>query len=66
MLHISAWLGNVGTRRDADFSHACTCVVGAGIGPSGLGAYHGKWGFETFSHSKAVFDAPTWVDPKIR
>ncbi len=26
-----------------------------GIGPSGLGAYHGREGFETFSHAKAVF-----------
>jgi len=26
-----------------------------GVGPSGIGAYHGKEGFETFSHKKAVF-----------
>lgn len=26
-----------------------------GIGPSGLGAYHGREGFEAFSHAKAVF-----------
>ncbi len=26
-----------------------------GIGPSGMGAYHGREGFETFSHKKAVF-----------
>lgn len=25
-----------------------------GVGNSGMGAYHGKWGFETFSHRKAV------------
>jgi len=25
-----------------------------GVGASGMGAYHGKWGFETFSHRKAV------------
>jgi aldehyde dehydrogenase (NAD+) len=25
-----------------------------GVGASGMGAYHGKWGFETFSHGKAV------------
>jgi len=25
-----------------------------GVGPSGMGAYHGKEGFETFSHAKAV------------
>lgn len=26
-----------------------------GIGPSGMGAYHGEEGFKTFSHAKAVF-----------
>jgi coniferyl-aldehyde dehydrogenase len=26
-----------------------------GIGPSGMGAYHGEEGFRTFSHAKAVF-----------
>jgi aldehyde dehydrogenase (NAD+) len=25
-----------------------------GVGNSGMGAYHGRWGFETFSHRKAV------------
>lgn len=39
----------------------CTMHVGqddlpfGGIGESGLGAYHGREGFETFSHAKAVF-----------
>ncbi len=27
-----------------------------GVGPSGMGAYHGRAGFETFSHRKAVFE----------
>lgn len=26
-----------------------------GVGPSGMGAYHGREGFQTFSHRKAVF-----------
>lgn len=26
-----------------------------GVGPSGMGAYHGKHGFDAFSHRKAVF-----------
>jgi coniferyl-aldehyde dehydrogenase len=26
-----------------------------GIGPSGIGAYHGEFGFQTFSHRKGVF-----------
>ncbi len=36
-----------------------------GVGPSGMGAYHGKAGFDVFSHRKAVVRKPTWVDPKI-
>jgi len=26
----------------------------SGVGASGMGAYHGRWGFETFSHPRAV------------
>lgn len=33
-----------------------------GVGPSGLGAYHGKFGFETFSHAKSVLTKPTRPD----
>ncbi|PWN29185.1 aldehyde dehydrogenase [Jaminaea rosea] len=29
-----------------------------GTGPSGYGAYHGKWGFDEFSHKRAVLEAP--------
>jgi aldehyde dehydrogenase (NAD+) len=36
-----------------------------GVGNSGTGAYHGKWGFDTFSHRKAVLTKPTWLDPAI-
>ena len=27
-----------------------------GVGPSGLGAYHGPEGFKRFSHARAVYD----------
>lgn len=33
-----------------------------GVGPSGMGAYHGKFGFETFSHRKSVMAKPTRPD----
>jgi hypothetical protein len=36
-----------------------------GIGASGMGSYHGKWGFDTFSHRKAVFDQITYLDPGV-
>ena len=35
-----------------------------GVGESGYGAYHGRWGFETFSHAKAVLRRPhRYLDP---
>ncbi|HEY2207517.1 MAG TPA: aldehyde dehydrogenase family protein [Pseudonocardia sp.] len=34
-----------------------------GVGTSGMGAYHGEWGFQTFSHRKAVFAKPARPDP---
>ena len=37
-----------------------------GRGASGLGAYHGKFGFDVFSHLKSVMHTPTWFDPAIK
>lgn len=37
-----------------------------GIGQSGMGAYHGKYSFDTFTHKKAVMKTPTWFDPAIK
>jgi coniferyl-aldehyde dehydrogenase len=31
-----------------------------GVGPSGMGAYHGIHGFRRFSHARAVFQMPRW------
>ena len=36
-----------------------------GVGPSGMGAYHGRAGYETFSHAKSVLTRSTWIDPKL-
>ena len=36
-----------------------------GVGPSGMGAYHGKAGFDLFTHRKPVLRKPTRPDPKI-
>jgi aldehyde dehydrogenase (NAD+) len=36
-----------------------------GVGNSGTGSYHGVWGFQTFSHRKAVLRKPTRPDPPI-
>jgi aldehyde dehydrogenase (NAD+) len=37
-----------------------------GRGFSGTGAYHGKYSFDIFSHTKAVMKTPTWFDPFIK
>ncbi|MCD0479067.1 aldehyde dehydrogenase [Chryseobacterium sp. LC2016-29] len=37
-----------------------------GVGNSGIGNYHGKFGFETFSHQKAVLERATWGEPNIK
>lgn len=36
-----------------------------GVGASGMGAYHGRHGFDTFSHQKSVLHKPTKPDPSI-
>ena len=37
-----------------------------GVGESGMGAYHGRAGFETFSHTKSIMDKKTWMDLPMR
>jgi aldehyde dehydrogenase (NAD+) len=36
-----------------------------GVGESGMGAYHGRQSFETFSHRRSVLKKPTLPDPPI-
>jgi aldehyde dehydrogenase (NAD+) len=36
-----------------------------GVGPSGMGGYHGQAGFDTFSHLRSVLYKPQKPDPKI-
>lgn len=37
-----------------------------GVGNSGIGAYHGKLSFETFSHRKSIVKKGTWLDLPMR
>jgi len=37
-----------------------------GVGGSGMGAYHGKYSFDTFSNHKSVLKKPFWIDPNWR
>lgn len=47
--------------------HLATTEMGfGGVGASGMGAYHGKVGFDTFSHHKSIVDKKTWIDLPMR
>ena len=47
--------------------HLATSEIGfGGVGESGMGAYHGKRGFEAFSHVKSIVDKKTWLDLPMR
>ena len=37
-----------------------------GVGESGMGSYHGQYGFDTFSHLKSIVDKPFWLDLNMR
>ena len=37
-----------------------------GVGDSGMGAYHGKFGFSTFSREKPVMYRSNWIDVPLR
>ena len=37
-----------------------------GFGESGMGAYHGKYGFDTFTHYKSILDKKEWIDLPMR
>lgn len=47
--------------------HLATSAMGfGGVGESGMGAYHGKDGFDAFSHTKSIVDKKTWIDLPMR
>lgn len=47
--------------------HLATSNLGfGGVGASGMGSYHGKKGFDTFSHTKSIVDKKTWLDLPMR
>ena len=37
-----------------------------GVGGSGMGAYHGEYGFRTFSHYKGILDKPSWFELNLK
>jgi len=55
-----------GAINDAVMHIANPNMPFGGVGNSGMGSYHGKSGFDAFSHQKSVLDKATWIDPYIR
>ena len=47
--------------------HLATSEMGfGGVGESGMGSYHGKAGFDAFSHHKSMVEKKTWLDLPMR
>lgn len=47
--------------------HLATSQMGfGGVGKSGMGSYHGKAGFDTFSHYRSIVKKYNWIDLPIR
>lgn len=47
--------------------HLATTGMGfGGVGGSGMGSYHGKDGFECFSHRRSISDRGVWLDIPLR
>ncbi len=55
-----------GCINDTVIHLATSAMPFGGVGESGMGGYHGKVGFEAFSHSKSIVDKKTWLDLPMR
>ena len=55
-----------GCINDVVIHLATSEMAFGGVGESGMGGYHGKAGFEAFSHTKSVVDKKTWMDLPMR
>ncbi len=64
------WLNNVrfggGCINNASWHLTNHQLPFGGRGDSGMGRYHGKYSFETFSHKKSILKTPTWFDPSVK
>jgi len=55
-----------GCVNDVVIHLATTHMPFGGVGDSGIGAYHGRAGFEAFSHTKSIVDKKAWLDLPMR
>jgi aldehyde dehydrogenase (NAD+) len=65
-----AWIGSVpfggGCINNTAWHFTNHHIPFGGIGSSGIGAYHGKSTFDTFTHAKPVMKTPRWFDPSLK
>ena len=55
-----------GCINDVVIHLATSEMAFGGVGESGMGGYHGKDGFDAFSHYKSIVDKKTWLDLPMR
>jgi aldehyde dehydrogenase (NAD+) len=51
-----------GAVNDAIMHISNSALPFGGVGHSGIGNYHSKFGFDAFSHYKSILDKPTWLE----
>ncbi|MBQ8827549.1 MAG: aldehyde dehydrogenase [Clostridia bacterium] len=55
-----------GCINDTIIHLATSEMAFGGVGESGMGGYHGKDGFDAFSHKKSIVNKKTWMDLPMR
>ncbi len=55
-----------GCINDTIIHLATNNLAFGGVGESGIGKYHGKYSFDTFSHDRSIVKKATWLDLPIR
>ncbi len=65
-----AWLGSIpfggGCVNNTSWHFTNNYLPFGGRGASGIGYYHGRHSFETFSHHKSIMKTPGWFDPAVK
>ena len=55
-----------GCLNDCNMQITNTSIPFGGVGESGIGSYHGKFGFDTFSHQKGIISKNTWFESNLK
>ena len=55
-----------GCINDTVIHPAISYLPFGGVGESGMGSYHGKASFDTFSHTKSILKKGNWLDLPVR